>query len=254
MNQPLKDKVAWITGGGSGMGLAGALEFAKAGAHVVISGRNPKSNQEAIKKLQAAGSGELIALDVADREAVASTGAGILKRHGRVDILVNSAGINATRRNWRDVSVESWDQIVAINLNGMFYCCHAVLPAMRERKDGLIINVSSWFGRYANALAGPGYSATKRGVVALTESINIEECANGIRATSLLPGEAATPILEKRPVPPAPEDRAKMLQAEDLGQTFLFIATLPARVCVNEMVISPTWNRFYLGGLEKPKS
>jgi NADP-dependent 3-hydroxy acid dehydrogenase YdfG len=69
----------------------------------------------------------------------------------------------------------------------------------------------------------------------------------------VLPGEVATPILEKRPVPPSQEERARMLQAEDLGKTLLFIATLPARACVNEILVSPTWNRFYLGGLEKPK-
>jgi len=254
VGQELKGKVAWITGGGSGMGLAAALEFARAGAHVVISGRNPKSNSEGIERLRGAGRAELVALDVADRDAVKRAADGILARHGRIDILVNSAGINAAKRNWRDVSVESWDQIVAINLNGMFYCCHAVLPAMRAAKNGLVVNVASWAGRYASALTGPAYNATKRAVIALTESINIEECANGIRATSLLPGEAATPILEKRPVPPAPEDRAKMLQAEDLGKVFLFIATQPARVCLNEIIVSPTWNRFYLGGLEKPKS
>jgi len=81
----------------------------------------------------------------------------------------------------------------------------------------------------------------------------MEECANGIRATSILPGEVATPILEKRPVPPPPEERARMLQAEDLGKTILFVATLPPRACVNELIISPTWNRFYLGGFETAK-
>jgi NADP-dependent 3-hydroxy acid dehydrogenase YdfG len=89
--------------------------------------------------------------------------------------------------------------------------------------------------------------------VALTEQLNIEECTNGIRATSVLPGEAATPILEKRPVPPSPDVRAKMLQPEDLGRTLAFIASLPPRVCVNEIIISPTWNRFLIGGLEAPK-
>jgi NADP-dependent 3-hydroxy acid dehydrogenase YdfG len=121
---------------------------------------------------------------------------------------------------------------------------------MRSRRDGLIINVSSWAGRYASTLTGPAYNATKHAVVALTESINMEEGLNGIRATSVLPGEVATPILEKRPVPPAPEVRAKMLQAEDLGRTLLFLASLPPRACVNEIIISPTHNRFYFGGLE----
>jgi NADP-dependent 3-hydroxy acid dehydrogenase YdfG len=103
-------------------------------------------------------------------------------------------------------------------------------------------------------LTGPAYNATKRAVIALTESINAEECANGIRATSVLPGEVATPIMEKRPVPPSREERERMLQAEDLGQTILYLASLPPRACVNELIISPTRNRFYLGGLEKPKA
>jgi NADP-dependent 3-hydroxy acid dehydrogenase YdfG len=250
----LSGKVAWITGGGSGIGLAGGVELARAGAHVIVSGRSAETLKKAEKEIKTAGSGEAIALDVADQKEVAKSAQAILKRHGHIDILVNSAGINNPKRNFRNVSVEAWDQIVAINLSGMFYCCHAVLPAMRERKTGLVINISSWAGRYASTLTGPGYNATKHAVVALTESINMEECVNGIRATSILPGEVATPILEKRPVPPPPEERARMLQAEDLGKTILFVATLPPRACVNELIISPTWNRFYLGGLESPKS
>ena len=248
MAQPstLKDKVAWITGGGSGIGLAGAQALKSAGATVVISGRSEKT-------LQHPGL-EAMALDVGDQQAVAKVAATILERHGRIDILVNSAGINLPKRRYRDVSIEGWDQIVAINLSGTFYCCQAVLPGMRERKDGLIINVSSWFGRYWNTLGGPGYNATKHAVVSLTETINVEEAANGIRATCVLPGEVATPILEKRPVPPPQHERERMLQAEDLGSTILFLATLPARACVNELVISPTWNRFFIGGLESPKA
>lgn len=250
----LAGKVAWITGGGSGIGLAGGIELARAGAHVIVSGRSAETLRKAEKELKGAGSAEAIALDVADQKEVANGAQAILKRHGRIDILVNSAGVNSPRRSLRNVSVESWDQIVAVNLSGMFYCVHAVLPAMRERKDGLIVNISSWAGRYASTLTGPGYNATKHAVVALTESINMEECASGIRATSILPGEVATPILEKRPVPPAPEVRARMLQPEDLGAAILFVATLPARACVNELIISPTHNRFYLGGFETPKS
>ena len=246
----LQGKVAWITGGGSGIGLAGAVELAKAGAKVVISGRSAATLKEAAKKCDA----ETIALDVSSKEEVQKAARELVKRHGAIDILVASAGINMPQRNFRNVSLDGWDQIVAVNLSGMFYCVQAVLPGMRERKDGLIINVSSWAGRYASTLTGPGYNATKHAVVALTESINMEECANGIRATSILPGEVATPILEKRPVPPPPEERARMLQAEDLGKTILFVATLPPRACVNELIISPTWNRFYLGGLESPKN
>jgi len=253
-DSPLKGKVAWITGGGSGIGLAGGIELAKAGAHVVVSGRSAETLKKAEKEIKAAGSGEAIATDVADQKEVAKTAAALLKRLGRIDILVNSAGINSPKRNFHNVSLESWDQIVAINLSGSFYTCHAVLPSMRARKEGLIINIASWAGRYASTLTGPAYNTTKRAVIALTESINLEECAHGIRATSILPGEAATPILEKRPVPPSPEERARMLQPEDLGAAIRFVALLPARACVNELIITPTWNRFLLGGLETPKS
>jgi len=249
----LDGKVAWITGGGSGIGLAGALALARAGAHVVVSGRNARTNAAALAQLQAAGSAEATLLDVGDREAVVRTAADIEKRRGRIDILVTSAGTNLGKRNLRTMTLEGWDEVVRINLNGLFYCCHAVIPGMRTRKDGLIVNVSSWAGRYASALTGPAYNATKRAVIAVTESINIEECANGIRATSILPGEVATPIMEKRPVPPSPEDRARMAQPEDLGRAILFLAEMHPRTCVSELIIAPTWNRFYLGGLESPK-
>jgi NADP-dependent 3-hydroxy acid dehydrogenase YdfG len=252
----LQGKVAWITGGGSGIGLAGGLELAKAGAHVVITGRTARTNGNGLAALKKVGSAEAMQLDVGDRIAVEKTAAEIEKRHGRIDILVTSAGTNigGGKRNLRTMSPEGWDDVVRINLNGLFYCCFAVLPGMRARKDGLIINISSWAGRYASTLTGPAYNATKRAVIALSESINMEECANGIRATSILPGEVATPILEKRPVPPSQAERARMAQPEDLGKAILFVATLPARACVNELIISPTANRFYLGGIETPKT
>ena len=249
----LKGKVAWITGGGSGIGLAGALELAKAGARVVISGRTQRTNESGLAQLKTVGEAEAIQLEVSDKNAVTRAAADIEKRHGRIDILVTSAGTNIAgpKRNFKTLELAGWDDVVAINLNGLLYCCYAVIPGMRARKDGLIINISSWAGRYASVLTGPAYNATKRAVIAVTESINMEECMNGIRATSILPGEVATPIMEKRPVPPTAAERARMAQPEDFGAAILFIATMPARTCVNELVIAPTWNRFYVGGLEK---
>jgi len=251
----LKGKVAWVTGGGSGIGLAGAKALAGAGAHVVISGRTARTNESGLAELNKLGSAEATLLDVGERAAVEKTAADIEKRHGRIDILVTSAGTNigGGKRNLATMNLDGWDDVVRINLNGLFYCCYAVLPGMRARKGGLIINISSWAGRYASVLTGPAYNATKRAVIAVSESINMEECANGIRATSILPGEVATPILEKRPVPPPPEERARMAQPEDFGAAILFVATLPARTTVNEMIIAPTWNRFYVGGIEPPK-
>ncbi len=254
MNTHLKGQVAWVTGGGSGIGLAGAAELVKAGAHVLISGRTAATNASALADLQALGSAEAVLLDVADKQAVKAVAQHLVATHGRIDILINSAGTNATQRNFDVLTTEAWDEVVAINLSGLFYCVHAVLPTMRHQQGGLIINVSSWAGLYASKLTGPAYNATKRAVLALTESINMEECSNGIRASSLLPGEVATPILNKRPVPPSQAQRERMVQAEDMGQAILFLAQMPPRTCINELVISPTHNRFYMGGLETPKA
>ena len=252
MIKSLEGQIAWITGGGSGIGLAGAMALAKAGAHVVISGRNSATNESALTTLKGIGSAEALLLDVADKHAVQAAAQGILAKHGRIDMLINSAGTNATQRSFEVVTTDAWDDVVNINLNGSFYCVHAVLPAMRAQKGGLIVNVSSWAGLYASKLTGPAYNTTKRALLALTESINMEECQHGIRATSLLPGEVATPILDKRPTPPSPEQRDRMVQTQDMGQALLFLAQMPARTCINELVISPTFNRFYLGGLEAP--
>lgn len=254
MSQNLQGKIAWITGGGSGIGLAGAIALVKAGAHVVITGRNPVTNASALRELQALGQAEAVLLDVSDKAAVKAFAADLLARFGRIDILVTSAGTNATKRNFDVLETDAWDDVVAINLSGLFYCVHAVLPAMRKQHDGLIINVSSWAGRYASKLTGPAYNATKRAVIALTESINMEECERGIRACALLPGEVATPILEKRPVPPSPERRAAMVQPEDMGEAILFIAQMPARTVINEMIVAPTNNRFYTGFIDPPKN
>ena len=227
----LKGKVAWVTGGGSGIGLAGAKELAAAGAHVVISGRTARTNDSALAELKKIGSAEATLLDVGDRAAVERCAADIEKRHKRIDILVTSAGTNigGGKRNLKTMSLEGWDDVVKINLNGLFYCCYAVIPGMRARKDGLIINISSWAGRYASVLTGPAYNATKRAVIAVSESINMEEFQNGIRSTVVMPAEVDTPILEQRPVKLPPEVRARMLKPEDLGETVRFVARMPAR-------------------------
>lgn len=240
----LDDNVAWITGAGSGIGRAAALALAGAGVSVVLSGRRRDPLEETAGAVRAGGgNAEVERLDVADRDAVRTVGAGIGERHGRLDILVNNAGINVLGRHWGEVTPEQWERIIAVDLNGAFYCTEAVLPLMRARKDGLVVNVSSWAGRYDTYLTGPAYNAAKHALLAMNASLNIEEGQNGIRACAICPGEVATPILDARPVPVSDEDKARMLQQEDLGETILFVARMPARVCLNEILISPTWNR-----------
>jgi NAD(P)-dependent dehydrogenase (short-subunit alcohol dehydrogenase family) len=246
----LTGKVAWVTGGGSGIGLAGAIELAKAGARVLISGREAAKLDVALDtafRLGApAGSITTMPLDVADAAAVARVAAAIEAAHGRIDILVNSAGINFPKRYWGETDAETFAQVVAVNLNGATYCTLAAAKGMRARREGTVINVASFAGWHFEYLTGPAYTASKAGMMALTHSFNIEECVNGLRATALCPGEVATPILKKRPVQPTEADKARMLQEADLGRTIRFIAEQPAHVCINELVISPVWNRTYV--------
>ncbi|MFN0039535.1 MAG: SDR family oxidoreductase [Burkholderiales bacterium] len=246
----LKGKIAWITGAGSGIGLAGAQALAKAGTTVVMSGRRKEVLVLEAEKIRIqGGAAEVEALDVSDAKAVRKVADAILARHGRIDILVNSAGLNTPNRYWKNQTVEGWNEVVGINLDGSFYAIHAVLPAMRAKKDGLIINVSSWAGIFHPKLTGAAYNGSKHGVTAMTETINMEECENGIRACAICPAEVATPIMDRRPVPPSAQDRARMLQPEDMGSTIRFIAEMPAHVCINQLIISPTWNRMYVGGV-----
>ncbi|MBL8384963.1 MAG: SDR family NAD(P)-dependent oxidoreductase [Burkholderiales bacterium] len=250
----LAGKVAWITGGGSGIGLAGAVELARAGCRVVISGRDPAklagAVADAARRGAPAGAVSAAALDVADKAAVARVAAQIEQECGRVDILVNSAGVNFPKRFWTETDAETFEQVVAINLNGATYCTLAVLKGMQQRREGTVINVASFAGWHFSYLTGPAYTASKAGMMALTHSFNIEECVNGLRATALCPGEVATPILKKRPIEPSAEEKARMLQEEDLGRTIRFIAEMPPHVCINELVIAPVWNRIYMGGAD----
>ena len=171
----------------------------------------------------------------------------ILEKHEQIDLLVNNAGLNVPKRSWNELEISGWDQIVDVNLSGVLYAIHAVLPAMRERRSGSIINIASWAGRIVSQMTGPAYTATKHAILALTHSFNMDECRNGLRACCLSPGEVATPILRTRPVPPSEEVMSKMLQPEDLGRTIAFVANLPPHVCVNEILISPVANRIFLG-------
>ena len=240
-------RVAWITGGGSGIGLAGAEALARAGWTVVISGRRREVIDEAAAAIvKAGGAAEAMPLDVASAADAEKVAKAIVAKHGRIDLLVNSAGLNVPKRSWEEVTVEGWNKVVDVNLNGLMYCIRAVLPTMRAQQDGCIINVASWAGRHVSKLTGPAYTATKHAVLALTHSFNMEEFKNGLRACCLSPGEVATPIMKLRPVPPSAEDMARMLQPEDLGRTIAFVASMPPHACVNEILISPTWNRGFV--------
>ena len=237
--------VAWITGAGTGIGEAAALALGEAGMTVVLSGRR-RDKLEAVAG-RIGERAEVAVLDVADKNAVAEVAAGIRARHGRIDVLVSSAGVNVPGRHWHQLATDDWDRVIRIDLDGAFYCAHAVLPTMIEQGDGLIVNVSSWAGNHVSMVTGAAYTAAKHGLNAMTETINMEAGLHGVRACAVCPGEVATPILDNRPQPPSAEDKARMVQPEDCGDIIAFLARLPKHVCINELTVSPTWNRGYVG-------
>ena len=240
----LANKVAWITGGGTGIGAAAAERLAEDGAAVVLSGRRKDVLRQVRDRIAGRGDVAFVKpVDVADGAAMAAAAQEIRDAHGRIDILVHSAGLNIPNRSWSKIDQAGWNLIVDINLNGSYNAVQAVLPAMREAGDGLLILISSWAGRYDTLLTGPAYNATKHGMRAMAAHLNLEEGRNGIRCCTIMPGEVNTPILDKRPIPVPAEERVRMMQPEDMGETIRFVARLHPRVCVNEILISPTWNR-----------
>ncbi len=240
----LKGKVAWVTGAGSGIGEAATLALAAQGALVVLTGRRAEPLEAVARRIvDAGGRADVQAGDMMDSARVSAIAAHIERSHGRIDILINNAGLNIVKRSWAELTPEGVDDVVRANLSGAFYASLAVLPAMRRQQDGLLIHTSSWAGRFHSKVSGSVYAAAKHGVVAMSYSINLEEFRNGIRSTVICPAEVATPILDKRPVPVTAEERARLLQPEDLASSILHVALAPKHVCINEIVLSPTWNR-----------
>lgn len=239
----LAGKSAVVTGGGSGIGAAIAAAFAADGANVIIAGRNADKLKEVATK---SGEGRVtpMACDVAVREQAIKLINEATAKFGKVDILVNAAGVNMPKRLMSDIDTADWDRLMDINATGTFNTMHAVLPQMRKRKDGVIINVNSTSGVRAGMLGGVAYNASKFAVSALTHSVAQEVKDEGIRVTNLCPGEVDTPILKNRPTPVSEEHRAKILQPEDIAAVALTIANLPPRANVVEVVVKPTIQAF----------
>ena len=244
----LNGKVAWVTGAGTGIGEGAALALARNGAAVVLTGRRTEALQAVADKIgKAGGKASIQPADVTKAAAVQKVADAIRSEHGRLDVVVNNAGMNIPDRTWQRLQAEGADAVITGNLTSAFYVVQAALPIMRAQKDGLIIHTASWAGRFIGPVSGPAYTAAKHGMVAMSHTINLEECQNGIRSCVVCPGEVATPILVNRPIPETAETMARMVQSEDMGNIIAFIAGQPAHVCINEIVVSPTHNRGYIG-------
>ncbi|MGD9830316.1 MAG: SDR family oxidoreductase [Hyphomicrobiaceae bacterium] len=247
----LKGLVAWVTGAGTGIGEAAAIALAHEGATVILTGRRREPLEAVAAQITAdGGKAEVEAGDLSKASVPARIVAAIEGRHGRLDILVNNAGVNIPARNWARLTAEGIETLVAGNLTSALLVTQSVLPIMRRQGDGLLIHTSSWAGRFVGLVAGPVYTAAKHGVVAMSHSLNMEECVNGIRSTVICPGEVSTPIMDQRSPPETPEARARMVQPEDMGNLVAFVARQPRHVCLNEILISPSWNRGYVGAFQ----
>jgi NADP-dependent 3-hydroxy acid dehydrogenase YdfG len=247
----LKGKVAWVTGAGTGIGEAGAIALAREGATVVLTGRRKQPLETVAERIAESGGTALVRpADVTSAAAVGKIAQDIRSELGRLDIVVNNAGTNIPERNWQQLKPEGIDKVIHGNLSSALYVVQAVLPIMRAQKDGVLIHTSSWAGRWIGPLSGPAYTAAKHGMVAMSHTINLEECLNGIRSCVLCPNEVATPILVNRPVPETPQTLARMLQPQDMGELIAFVARQPPHVCINEVMISPTHNRGYVSTMQ----
>jgi NADP-dependent 3-hydroxy acid dehydrogenase YdfG len=235
----LEGKVALVTGGGSGVGAAVARQFAQAGARVVVVGRRAEQLQATCEAITSGPPARQVVADVVDRAQVAALLEQIVGELGRLDILVNNAGVNTPERRLDQLSAEDWDYLMTVNATGAFNMIQAALPQMRSQRDGLIINISSISGLRASTLAGAAYSASKHALNALSKVVGQEEEQHGIRSTIISPGDINTPLLDKRPTPVSAEQRAKILQPDDIAAAALFVATLPAHISVPELVIKP---------------
>lgn len=240
----ISGRTALIVGGGTGIGAACAVALAEAGCRVAISGRREDKLREVADRCEGSAKPLVRTADVADRRSIEELIAWADAELGRVDILVNSAGVNTVNRSMAELSPDDWDRLLQINCTGAYNCMRAVLPQMRERQDGVIVNICSIAGLRAGLLGGVAYNASKFAMAALGTTVAQEEKDHGIRITTVYPGEVDTPILEHRPVPVSAEHRAKILQPEDVAAAVLMVVSLPARAHVPDLVIKPTTQAF----------
>ena len=240
----LKGQVAVVTGASSGIGRATARLLAAEGASMVLVARREQVLLEVAEAITSHGGTAIChPADVADPQAVRELFSTVKEQCGRLDILVNGAGVNPPRRQLADAGLQDWTHVIEVDLTGAYLCVQGALPLMRKQGSGTIVNISSMAGKRTSIMAGVAYSAAKHGLGSLTRSINLEERQRGIRACELCPGEVNTPILDTRPYPPSIASRAHMLQPEDVAQAVLFVVTLPQRAMVEELHITPTTPR-----------
>lgn len=241
MSISLKDKVVLVVGASSGIGFATSLLFAQEGARVLASARREDRLLGLQEKARSAGHGiEIYPADATEPAEVERLIQETQKKLGRIEILVFTTGTNTPNRAMSRLNIETWDMMINVNLSSAYYVTRAVLPAMREAKDGYLIYVSSISGLLPDA-SGAAYQAAKRGLLGLAHATRFEEKENGIRTCVICPGLVETEILEKRPVKPTPDVLRHALQPVDIAEAIIAVTKLPPRAVVPEMQILPSY-------------
>jgi NADP-dependent 3-hydroxy acid dehydrogenase YdfG len=232
----LKDRVVLVVGATSGIGRATAVMMAGEGARVMAAGR--RQDRLAALKEELGGACETFAADASRLDDMNRLAEETRKRLGPVNILVYSTGMNTPDRAMRRLRPDIWDEMIATNLNGAYYITQALLPAMREARDGHLIYIASISGLTPD-VSGAAYQASKRGLIGMAHAIRVEEKENGIRTTAICPGLVDTELLDRRPVKPSPEQLAVALLPEHVAEAVMACAKLPPRAVIPELVIMP---------------
>lgn len=237
----LDGQIILISGASSGFGEAIAQQFAQAGADVVLVARREEKLRALAQRIESLGVAALVCpCDVGDDAQVRATVEKAYTELGPIDVLVNNAGMNVLQRSIADTTLADWQRILDVNLTSAYLFTKLVLPQMKARHSGTIINVASRAANYPSMLAGVAYSSAKLGMHALNRLINEEGNPYGVRACVINPGVAATPLLDQRPNPPPLEARKLMMQAEDIAATVVFAASLPPRANADRIDLYPT--------------
>jgi NADP-dependent 3-hydroxy acid dehydrogenase YdfG len=242
-------QTALIVGAGGGIGRAITITLAEAGPRVALVGRDREKLESTRAALGAASASAVVApCDVTDRAQVGTMVDTVLAALGSIEVLVYSAGINVRQRSLRALEPADWDRLLATNLTGAYNLIHFVVPAMRARDNGLVIQIASVSGLRASVLSGAAYSASKFGQAALGTCLGREERGRGIRSSVIYPGEVDTPFLDLRANRPGGGEsgrRAEILQPADVAAAVRFLAELPPRAHVPELVIKPAIDDFF---------
>lgn len=240
LSADLRGKVIVVAGASSGMGWAIARAAAASGAAVIAAARRTAALNDLAAAVRATG-GAIITVptDATDRAACGQLVTVALTTHGRVDALINAVGTNIPRRTLDELTPDSWTEMIATNLTAAFNLTQAVMPALREQGDGLLVHIASAAARKPDK-SGVAYQASKAGVSSLAHGAMEEERERGVRVTVIYPGLTDTPLVLKRPTPTPPEVLARALQPEDVAAACLFVLALPPRAHVPELVLYPS--------------